>query len=390
MKFEEFQKRSRFGRDELAAFLRGPPARRRPVRAPAPSGVAPPAFSRDLAPRMGRGVRNGRHRGRTRQPPRRLVLRLPFPRRSRDARLLGRGRRVAVPEVFRRVARPGRLLQAARHGERLLLRADPAARQARALPRRDHGARAFGRRRPADRKRVGRRGRDSGVYDRERSDRHRFLGGPRRAPPRPRPRRPTRRRQQPVDLRRVPRARPILARRSDRLVARRARRRSPGRDRPASLGPDARGRPRRTHRGLDRRRRGRGFRLPREPLGRLVLLDDARSQADRLVDRRRLAAHRRLPGLGRQRGHRARSRSRAHREVFDEIRPEDRDVRCQVRVVKTVRAGDSGDVRSCAPTRPCSPTGARSWRSRTRTSAATRTSGTRTIRWPARWASAAS
>ncbi|MFI5361834.1 MAG: bifunctional 3-hydroxydecanoyl-ACP dehydratase/trans-2-decenoyl-ACP isomerase [Elusimicrobiota bacterium] len=31
-------------------------------------------------------------------------------------------------------------------------------------------------------------------------------------------------------------------------------------------------------------------------------------------------------------------------EVFDEIRPEDREVRCEVRVVKTVRSGESGDV----------------------------------------------
>ena len=31
-------------------------------------------------------------------------------------------------------------------------------------------------------------------------------------------------------------------------------------------------------------------------------------------------------------------------EVFDEIRPEDRDVRCAVRVVKTVRSGETGDV----------------------------------------------
>jgi 3-hydroxyacyl-[acyl-carrier protein] dehydratase/trans-2-decenoyl-[acyl-carrier protein] isomerase len=31
-------------------------------------------------------------------------------------------------------------------------------------------------------------------------------------------------------------------------------------------------------------------------------------------------------------------------EVFDEIRPEDRDVRYEVKIVKTVRAGDSGDV----------------------------------------------
>ena len=31
-------------------------------------------------------------------------------------------------------------------------------------------------------------------------------------------------------------------------------------------------------------------------------------------------------------------------EVFDEIRPEDRDVRCEVRVVKTARSGETGDA----------------------------------------------
>lgn len=31
-------------------------------------------------------------------------------------------------------------------------------------------------------------------------------------------------------------------------------------------------------------------------------------------------------------------------EVFDDIRPQDRDIRCDLRVVKSVRAGDSGDV----------------------------------------------